>query len=230
MYYERQRGDMCRLHSLNAYFGFQKFDYKTFFNYCDEYDKVIVGLNSRSMDGFSEGRCIINYIIDKTLNKYTLTIPINLFKNSRENIDLKRYNKLIKHFSNYFEFNKKHVWLNKKKDNEWWKLDSISGINRIDPILKDNGYILVFDNIHLLIREMDYYRNIIKKNEAINEIYWCNLYHSTKILKKFNIKNNNTRDIIYNFDKFIESYRKTNMSKKTQFEIYVLEKMMKINR
>ena len=77
---------------------------------------------------------------------------------------------------------------------------------------------------------MDYYRNIIKKNEAINEIYWCNLYHSTKILKKFNIKNNNTCDIIYNFDRFIESYRKTNMSKKTQFEIYVLEKMMKINR
>ena len=105
MYYERQRGDMCRLHSLNAYFGFQKFNDKTFFDYCDEYDKVIDGLNSRSMDGFAEGRCIINYIIDKTVNKYTLTIPINLFKNSRENIDIKRYNKLLKHFSNYFEFN-----------------------------------------------------------------------------------------------------------------------------
>jgi hypothetical protein len=73
---------------------------------------------------------------------------------------------------------------------------------------------------------MNYYRNIIKKNESINEIYWCNLYHSTKILRKFNIKNNNIQDIIYNFEKFIEIYRKTNMSVETQFEISVLKKLM----
>ena len=47
MYYERQREDMCRLHSLNAYFGFQKFNDKTFFDYCDEYDKVIETKNLR---------------------------------------------------------------------------------------------------------------------------------------------------------------------------------------
>ena len=51
MYHETQRGDMCRLHSLNAYFGYKKLEDSDFFKYCDDYDNIIEGLNSRDMDG-----------------------------------------------------------------------------------------------------------------------------------------------------------------------------------
>lgn len=209
MYYERQRGDLCRLHSLNAYFGYQKITEKEFFDYCDEYDKIIEGLDSKKMDGFAEGRCIINYIIDVIENKYTLTIPLNTSKNSREFIDIIRYKKLInKKIINYFEFNKTHVWLNKKKDNKWWKLDSISGIINIDPNINNNGIIIVFEDRKLLIKELDYNKKYIKL-KLNNEIYWCNLYHLTKNIQ---IDNELYIEIKNNLNKFIENYRKTNFN------------------
>ena len=65
IYYERQSGDLCRMHSLNAYFGYKRIDKDTFFKLCNEYDTIIKGLKSDSMDGFSEGRCIISYVLDK---------------------------------------------------------------------------------------------------------------------------------------------------------------------
>ena len=70
IYWERQSGDLCRLHSINAYFGFKKLDQIAFFNYCREYDEIIKGLKTEGMDGFSEGRCIISHILDTLDSKY----------------------------------------------------------------------------------------------------------------------------------------------------------------
>ena len=95
IYYEKQRGDLCRLHSLNAYFGFKKFDDSEFFKLCSEYDGEIKGLKTQVMDGFSEGRCIISYVLDKIDNKYVFLIPINSYKNARNSLNLDRYNLLI---------------------------------------------------------------------------------------------------------------------------------------
>ena len=211
MYYEKQKGDLCRLHSLNAYFGYQKLTEKEFYDYCDEYDKIIKGLDSKKMDGFAEGRCIINYIIDIIENKYTLTIPLNTSKNSREFTDIIRYKKLINSkVKNYFEFNKNHVWLNKKKDNKWWKLDSICGIINIDPTINNKGIIIVFEYRQILIKELDYNKKNIKKTNN-NEIYWCNLYHLTKNVE---IDNKLYIEIKRNLKIFIEIYRSTNFNNK----------------
>ena len=76
IYCERQVGDLCRLHSINAYFGFKKLEQSAFFNYCIEYDEIIKGLKTEGMDGFSEGRCIISHILEKLDNKYIFLIPI----------------------------------------------------------------------------------------------------------------------------------------------------------
>ena len=46
IYCERQRGDLCRLHSINAYFGYKKIDAAEFLKYCSEYDEVIKGLKT----------------------------------------------------------------------------------------------------------------------------------------------------------------------------------------
>lgn len=196
IYYEKQRGDLCRLHSLNAYYGFKKFDDSEFFKLCAEYDDEIKGLKTQVMDGFSEGRCIISYVLDKLDNKYVFLIPINSYKNARISLNLERYNLLIKHISCFFEFNKNHVWINKKIDKSWHKIDSISGVNRVDaPRIGKNGYLLVIDG-KVLFNELEYLLNKIKlesdgsdnSNNNYNsncnslEIDLINLYYILKVI------------------------------------------------
>lgn len=214
MYWESQRGDLCRLHSLNAYFGYQRLTENTFFSYCNDYDSIIPGLNSRSMDGFSEGRCIISYIIDVIDKVYTLTIPIDSYSNSREYINYERYKKILSTLDCYFEFNKGHVWFNKKKDNIWYKIDSITGITHIDPQLNNNGYILVF-NIKQTLTEMNYYRYCIRSYNSFEktEIFLCNLFHASKHIKgnkRFNYIKNMLHD-------FLTHYRKNKYTQYTYF-------------
>ena len=48
IYCEKQRGDLCRLHSINNYFGYKKYSEKEFYGFCDTYDKLIIGLNSKT--------------------------------------------------------------------------------------------------------------------------------------------------------------------------------------
>ena len=55
IYWERQQGNNCRIHSLNAMFGHKFLDESKFKLECSEYDKIVEGLNSIDMDGFAEG-------------------------------------------------------------------------------------------------------------------------------------------------------------------------------
>ena len=187
-YYESQRGNMCRLHSINGYFGKTVLNDSEFFGHCDDYDKIIDGLHSRNMDGFAEGRSIVSYIIDTLDSKFSLLIPINSYTGAREHLDLDRYLKMIPVLNSYFEFNKDHVWVNKRIDNKWYKIDSLSGvheINQINKFQKRHGYLLVVDD-KLLYKELEYYIQYLKKIEHddlfnnIHEIVFYNLYHSLK--------------------------------------------------
>jgi len=209
IYVERQNGDLCRLHSINAYFGYKKIDDKEFLKYCSEYDEVIKGLKTVSMDGFSEGRCIISYILDKLDKQYVYLIPINSYNGARSHIDIERYNKLIKLVNGFFEFNKGHVWFNKKMNGNWYKIDSISGVNMINiPSIRKNGILLIIDGKHLY-NEIFYYLNLVDKSNKSDtvdksdsniQIIFINLYYALK-----NIKLNNTKDEKYNT--CIENFR-----------------------
>lgn len=167
IYYEKQRGDLCRLHSINAYFGFRCLKETDFFKLCDEYDNIIKGLKTDSMDGFSEGRCIISYILQKLDNKFLFLIPIKSYENSRNNIDIDRYSKLISSITNVFEFNKNHVWINRQISNKWYKIDSISGVNNINPPRLNsskNGFLLVLDG-KVIYNELEYQLKIVNSDK-----------------------------------------------------------------
>ena len=188
IYWERQRGDLCRLHSINAYFGFKKIDETEFFKLCDGYDNIIKGLKTQGMDGFSEGRCIISYILESLDSKYCFLIPINSYNGIRNDIDIDRYNKLIRVIDGFFEFNKGHVWFNKKIDGQWYKIDSISGVNNINtPIIRNNGVILIINGKNLY-NEVYHYLTLINKDINI-EVNLTNLYYSLKLIKLNKIGN-----------------------------------------
>lgn len=195
IFFQRQiKSDLCRLYSINNYFGYDKLTEEAFYNYCDKYDSIIHGLKSRNMDGFAEGRSIINYIIDIVDNKFSLLIPLNNYNNSRVDINIEYYKKKILELDSYFEFNKGHIWVNKKIDNKWYKIDSISGINIINPIINNNGFILVFDKSNLF-NEIDNTIIMLKNNNYNNEILYYNLFHSIKLI---NLDINLTNDIDFN--------------------------------
>jgi hypothetical protein len=181
LFCEKQRGDMCRMHSINNYIGKAILNETQFYKYCDEYDKIIKGLNSRSMDGFAEGRSIVSYIMDKFFNKFLLLIPINSYKKSRNHLDAEHYNELLKKCNCFFEFNKNHIWINKKLDNTFYKIDSLGGVNETNvKCLSNNGYFLVIDSNNLY-EEVNYLINKINNMHLEDdniEVYFYNLYYS----------------------------------------------------
>jgi hypothetical protein len=187
IYWERQRGDNCRIHSINAFFGKEMVTEQEFYKYCEEYDQIIPGLKSRNMDGFAEARCIISYILSKIGGSHTVLIPINKYTGARNNLDLARYDKMINNLeiTSYFEFNPGHVWLNKyiPDKKQWFKIDSISGINPIDPRINfnGNGMILVINHKPVLGFELIHYIKNLTGDKEKDEIMLYNLYHSVKI-------------------------------------------------
>ena len=112
IYLQRQhKSNLCRMYSINNYFGYEKISEKDFENYCKKYDEFIKGLNTYNNDGFSEGRCLTSYIIELLDNKFCFLIPINSYDNSRNHIDIDYYKKKMKYIEDYFEFNKNHIWI-----------------------------------------------------------------------------------------------------------------------
>ena len=197
IYWERQSGDLCRLHSLNAYFGKKHFNIDNFYKLCDEYDNLVPGLCSKNMDGFAEGRSIISYILDKFDNKFVFLIPIDSNIMTQKYIRKYECNRLTPFIGNsilsYFEFNKGHVWLNKIIDGKLFKIDSLSGVNMIDipRTLNTNGYLMVFEK-KLLTLECEFYFDLLKKNSIENN----------KIVNKKNIIRHNytnqNETVLYN--------------------------------
>lgn len=225
LFCERQRGDMCRMHSINNYIGRELLNEKEFFNYCDNYDELIDGLNSRNMDGFAEGRSIVSFLMDKVFSKFLLLIPINSYNKSRIHLDMEHYNELLRKCNCFFEFNKNHIWVNKKINNSFYKIDSLSGVNETNvKCLSNNGYFLVVDNKNLY-EEVNYLINKINtmKFEDDNmEIYFYNLYYSLNKLdlsikdddeSKFLEKKIQLKNILKILHDFIENKRKNKNTK-----------------
>ena len=246
LYCERQSGDLCRLHSINAFFGYNKFSTNQFFDLCEEYDKHIPGLISKNMDGFAEGRSIISYIVNKYTKKFVFLIPIKcdqLSERYRNQYDIDRLTKFIgKKIVYYFEFNRGHIWLNKYYNNKLYKIDSLSGVNHINipHRFSNNGYLIVFEK-SLMINELQYYLNMIystyilktkNSNENYNnldyETTFQNMYYILKFIDlkyvsndtNYNEKVTNLRKIKLLLNNYILLNRKNN---KKNIQVIYLE-------
>ena len=230
--------DLCRLHSLNAYFGDNnKLSIEEFYNYCIEYDTIVDGLKTQIMDGFSMGRCIISYIIEKIDNKFLLLIPINSYNGIRNDIDIDYYNNIIFNLNGFFEFNKNHIWYNKNENNQWIKIDNLNGTHKINlPKINNNGYLLLIDNEYIF-NELNNYLKIlsnrdIENYEEKNEVILNNLYYCIKCIKlnknnnlEFNKKINILKDIQNSLENYLLKKNKRDLTIiKNLSNIFIYEK------
>lgn len=226
LYWERQRGNNCRIHSLNAFFGKELITESLFNKYCQEYDKIIWGLNSSQMDSFAECRSIVSYIVDKYTNKYCALVPINVRGIHNNHRNLWNYERLLSflkegYITSFFEFNNDHIWLNKLDNGKWYKIDSLSGIYEINKPTRftENGYLLVFEST-LLFYEIEY---LLKK---ITNLYYNekdNNNNNGNHLDTIEIAINNLYHLMtkiqFNFDKHDNSYNEKLGILKTIYKI-----------
>lgn len=82
IYWEANKKNLCRMHSLNSYFGKPFFNPNSFEKLCEDYNEYIKNtyneiVKSSEYDIFPQLN-LISYAIWKYDNSYCLTIPINL--------------------------------------------------------------------------------------------------------------------------------------------------------
>jgi hypothetical protein len=181
IFYEPQRGGQCRLHSINAFFGSAKINDGQFETYKKTYDghiktKFNSEVSCSSYDIFNaDQNTIISYILG--LHGYATRLsPFNAHYAKPLNIsDIKG--------NFFFVFNQGHIWGMRKKENNWYKVDSLSGVTvcSLSSIknTKNIGMIIPVD------MKSEFYRNV---NILKKEIF------ETDITPEFDIKN--TREAI----------------------------------
>lgn len=157
MYWERQRGGLCRLHSLNAFFGYQKFSDSDFINLSREFDERqlrLFGQTCSSQNFDIVGSDQLN-LVSFILSKFGIATRYYAI-----NEHLKR--PLIIDCDKFFVYDAGHIWLMKKENEKWHRIDSLSGISRtnINYRQKNIGFILPVTN---LAREY---------NDVISRISW----------------------------------------------------------
>jgi hypothetical protein len=169
IYYQSQSGGLCRLHSLNGYFGCEKISLQQFNiiqkKYDDEYKiKFNVESTCKNFDIVaSDQKNIINYFL-KNIGIYTRYYSINQLyikssnKTFAEQLIIK--NDLINNLYGdyFFIYNESHIWGCRRRMGKWFKVDSIGGVSHynINSLLteKNIGLIIPVD-----IRD-EFYRNL----------------------------------------------------------------------
>jgi len=172
IYWEKQRGGLCRLHSINAYFGRPEISESEFNEAVDKFDadqlnKFGEKISCRSFDYInSDQRNLVTFIL-ASRGIYVRYIPYNHLHD--ENADYMNYDC-------FFVFNLDHIWIVKKIDNVWKSIDSMNGINSIDP-----GSIKNQKNIGLMIPIKNTLTEFCRLGKQLQEIIGIDIvYFITK--------------------------------------------------
>lgn len=191
IYYESQRGGLCRLHSINQYFGLPKISDENFYlhmqNYDDEY-KTLYNLDTscKSWDIVSsDQKNIVSYILK--INKiYTRYYAINQI-----------YNKGFQPILNildgdvFFIFNEGHIWNIRKHNNKWYSVNSIGGVNPINinqiTSQKNIGFIVPVNIQTEFYHNLSIIQEIFKKNKNQDNL---------QNIKDYLIKSNEEKNVL----------------------------------
>lgn len=190
IFYEPQRGGLCRLHSINAFFGKSKINEKEFREYAAALDKETsqkyhMDIKSLDFDSVSADQ---NMLVSYILKRHGITtryIPIDYLRYNKLKLE-DQVNDIIGDF--FFVFNPGHIWGMRRKDNIWYKVDSIGGVRKIGPHTrsvgnqKNLGFIIPVDSMK------EFYINVERIKKIIGPHTDDTIDTIEKYLKKINEK------------------------------------------
>jgi hypothetical protein len=175
IYYETQSGGMCRMHSLNAYFGYDKIsinDYHTWINTYDNYLKkrFNVCTSSTLFDLTNSDQTNLVSFILKQYRIHTRYYSLNSIYGKSLNID-------ISSASYVFVYNPDHIWGIKLFDNKYYKIDSLGGvtpfnINNLTRI-KNIGILVPVPLKYEWCNKVEEIKTIICKEDIITKKQLC---------------------------------------------------------
>jgi hypothetical protein len=135
IFYEPQDGILCRKHAINAFFGYSKLSTSDFVNYCREYDEYMESIypdkynikrpSSQDFDPLSADQVTLVSFILKKYDIYLRFIQRNYFYGKTLDISCLKGNFI-------FVYNDTHIWGIIKKDEKWYKVDSIGGVSEFN--------------------------------------------------------------------------------------------------
>jgi hypothetical protein len=185
IYYQQQSGVLCRLHSLNGYFGKEHISVEQFNKYQLDYDteykdKFNFESSCKNFDMVaSDQKNTVNYIL-KTHGIYTRYYAINQIYNR----EIQTHILNILEGNYFFIYNESHIWGCRQKSDNWYKVDSLSGVHimNINTLSseKNIGFIIpvnlqkeFYINLNLiksiLIKSINNYANLNSKIVEFNE-------------------------------------------------------------
>jgi hypothetical protein len=188
IFYEQQRGGLCRLHSINGYFGEAKITTEKFTEYSKELDKYIKEKfheesHCMKFDSVSSDHNILVTFILKHYGVY----PRYLHVNSAYGGDkLKEHLKDL-HGDYFFMYNSEHIWGIRRKDNKWYRVDSLNGVRpcNVDSLgnQKNVGFLIP------VVPKTEFFRNVEKiqfiLKRDIPELDPANFAKTLEQLKKY---------------------------------------------
>jgi hypothetical protein len=138
VYWERQSGGLCRLHSINAFLGLRRYDAAQFAALISEFDtrqKGMYGITTSAADFDmmnSDQINIISYILGTHHNIPTKYVS---FGDIGSNIDYAMRAGI------FFVFSASHIWIMKKVDGQWYRVDSMGGPRLCSPSSLGGGVV-----------------------------------------------------------------------------------------
>jgi hypothetical protein len=238
VYWEKQNGGLCRKHSINAYYGKEKYNINEFNELLNNYDNYMINKGykiekSKKFDTIESNQfTIISYSLYLN-NIYSVLIPFNNLQ-----FFLKYHNKksLIEYIgdnNNIFVFNENHIWLCKNDNKRWIKIDSLSGIQKFNinsynkqsnlgfiiPMLPKNTINELIFNINKMnellinIDIIEYLYNLFNNNLLIGnlEILLSNIINIFRIIIDIG-SNNSINNIIYQYDIFLKEFENNRLN------------------
>lgn len=167
IFYESQRGGLCRLHSINGYFGESKISTELFNQYSQKLDKYIKDKfheesHCLKFDSVSSDHNILVTFILKHYGVYPRYLHINSVYCKPE--EIKKHMGDLK--GDYiFIYNAGHIWGARRKDGQWWKVDSLSGVHKFNintlSNMRDTGFLIP------VVPKQEFFRNVEKIHKIL---------------------------------------------------------------
>jgi len=193
IFYENQSGGLCRLHSLNAFFGYSKINSNMFQKCVKLYDTYLkkrfnVNISSAAYDLVNSDQTnLVSYILKKH--------RIHVRYYALNSIYGKPLDKEILDTGFIFVYNFGHIWGVRKKNGSHYKVDSLGGVSRFNinslSSIKDIGLLVPVPLQYEWTKKVKMIKAILLINTINNKkdlsMYLEKLHEQKKILGELEI-------------------------------------------